>query len=70
MKRIEGKVAIVTGAGSGIGRETALLFATEGARVVVSDCAAEAGWDVYPIGASISPAEVPHGTKLGVVLIY
>jgi NAD(P)-dependent dehydrogenase (short-subunit alcohol dehydrogenase family) len=37
MKRFEGKVVIVTGAGSGIGQATALAFAQEGAKVVVSD---------------------------------
>ena len=32
--------------------------------------AAMAGWDIYPITSSISPAAVPHATKLGLVLIY
>lgn len=37
MSRLEGKSAIVTGAGSGIGRASAILFACEGARLVIVD---------------------------------
>ena len=37
MARLDGKIAIVTGGGSGIGREAALLFAVEGASVAVAD---------------------------------
>jgi NAD(P)-dependent dehydrogenase (short-subunit alcohol dehydrogenase family) len=41
--KLSGKVAIVTGAASGIGRASAVLFADEGARVVVADVDAQRG---------------------------
>lgn len=43
MGRIDGKVSIVTGAGSGMGKAAALIFAQEGSKVVVSDINAETG---------------------------
>src|SRR5260370_35265439 len=41
--RLEGKVAVITGAAGGIGREAAILFSSEGARVCVADVGQEAG---------------------------
>jgi NAD(P)-dependent dehydrogenase (short-subunit alcohol dehydrogenase family) len=41
--RLDGKIAIVTGAGSGIGRAAAQLFCREGAKVAVADIDAEGG---------------------------
>jgi NAD(P)-dependent dehydrogenase (short-subunit alcohol dehydrogenase family) len=50
---LDGRVAIITGAGRGIGREHALFFAAEGAKVVVNDLGATNDGT----GADISPAQ-------------
>lgn len=58
--RLEGKVAIVTGSGSGFGRATARRFAAEGACVVVADidgtAARETAEQIDPSGARAQPA--------------
>jgi NAD(P)-dependent dehydrogenase (short-subunit alcohol dehydrogenase family) len=66
MGKLDGKVAIVTGAGSGMGRASALLFAEEGAKVVCADisgheedAAAEIGKDAIAVSTDVSrPADV------------
>ena len=54
MGRLDGKVAIVTGAGGGIGREHARLLAREGARVVVNDIGLRTGADAASVAAEIA----------------
>jgi NAD(P)-dependent dehydrogenase (short-subunit alcohol dehydrogenase family) len=53
MNTLKGRVAVITGAGRGIGREHALLFAAEGAKVVVNDL----GGNPDGTGADASPAD-------------
>ncbi len=55
MKQLEGQVAIVTGGGSGIGRETALMLAAEGATVVI------AGRRRAPLDAVVKEIEAAGG---------
>ena len=60
MKTLQGKTALVTGAASGIGRASALLFAAEDAAVVALDLAAE-------VEATVSAIRSAGGRALALV---
>jgi NAD(P)-dependent dehydrogenase (short-subunit alcohol dehydrogenase family) len=65
MGRLDGKVALITGAAAGMGREAAALFASEGARVVLSDVDEDSGREAAEeIGraAVFVPADVSRAT--------
>lgn len=64
--RLEGKVAIITGAGSGIGRASALLFASEGAKVVLGDKTAAVHETAKMVGDAAIAFEMDAGVEADV----
>jgi NAD(P)-dependent dehydrogenase (short-subunit alcohol dehydrogenase family) len=79
--RLQGKVALVTGAGSGIGRATALAFAEEGAKVVAVDVVPEgieetvttikgAGGEAISVKADVSQPQQVEAMVKAVVDTY
>ncbi len=68
--QLEGKVAIITGAGSGIGRAAALLFAQQGARLVLgdkTDAVHATAQAVQAAGGSATAMQVDAGVEADVV---
>jgi 3-oxoacyl-[acyl-carrier protein] reductase len=61
--KLENKVAVITGGGSGMGRAGAELFAREGARVVVADRDSVAGIDVFWANAGVAAPMSPVGEQ-------
>jgi 3-oxoacyl-[acyl-carrier protein] reductase len=60
-KMLQGKVAIITGSGRGIGKATAMLFASEGAKVVVSDI------DAAPAEETVAEIKAAGGEAIAYV---
>jgi NAD(P)-dependent dehydrogenase (short-subunit alcohol dehydrogenase family) len=60
--KLDGKVAVITGAGSGMGRAAAVLFAEEGARVICADRSGQEEETATDIGAAAVPVHVDVST--------
>ena len=72
-KVLEGKVAIITGAGSGIGRASALLFASEGAALVLGDkseAVHDTAGQVQQAGGRASALQIDAGVSGGMAGIF
>jgi NAD(P)-dependent dehydrogenase (short-subunit alcohol dehydrogenase family) len=68
--QLEGKVAIITGAGSGIGRAAAIIFAREGAKLVIGDRSAsvkETATEITNTGGHVTALQIDAGLESDVM---
>jgi NAD(P)-dependent dehydrogenase (short-subunit alcohol dehydrogenase family) len=70
MGRLDGKVAAITGAGGGMGREAAILFAEEGAQVCVADVDGSAAEETASAAGDAFAVEVDVSDSAGVQSMY
>jgi NAD(P)-dependent dehydrogenase (short-subunit alcohol dehydrogenase family) len=59
MARLAGKVALITGAGMGMGREASLLFAEHGARIIVADLNCDAAYETVDLVRRVGGDALP-----------
>jgi NAD(P)-dependent dehydrogenase (short-subunit alcohol dehydrogenase family) len=70
MGLLDGKVAVITGAGSGMGRASVQVFAREGARVVAADISGAEKETAAAIGASVLPVHCDVTREADVVAMF
>jgi NAD(P)-dependent dehydrogenase (short-subunit alcohol dehydrogenase family) len=70
MGELEGKVAVITGAGSGMGRASAEVFVREGARVLAADISGRQGETAQVLGDAVSPFEVDVSDEASVQAMF
>ena len=72
MGRLDGKVCVITGAGGGMGREAAVLFTSEGARVCVADVVLDAAEETVSLcsgGAFAVEADVAEEEQVEALMV-
>jgi len=70
MTELEGKVAVITGAGSGMGRAATEVFVREGAKVLAADISGQQGDTAAALGDAVTPCQVDVADEASVEAMF